>query len=201
MRILILISLLFFFLGCKKSTNGKIFVTKFYPEIELTSVDTIVNLPSCISLALPADSSSTILLDIDKDGVNDFDITCLSWYNFVSASSPCSNYQKSIMISGLNENNFVAIEGDYFVVKAFDLDQEIEKSENWSNFAYFMKLDQGLWFSANLEGEMYVGLKFEKQFKKYYAWLYIEKIDYKIIIKSYAFRNKSGKTIKAGQTE
>ena len=127
------------------------------PQLEVTSVDTLISHPSgCGEVPIPSDSSASIFLDINNDGTNDFSITCSTWYQTISASYPCVNYQKRITISGTNENNKISIQENYNIVKTFNINDIIDDSDNWGEYAILMGSAQSA-FSTNFNGSVYLG--------------------------------------------
>ena len=105
--ILLLISLAI--IGCSKENDletenpiiESITYTELNPNIQITSVDSLIYHGSgCGYVPSPSDSTASISLDINNDNVVDFTLSCNSWYNFVSASGPCANYNTSIVLSG-----------------------------------------------------------------------------------------------------
>lgn len=206
--ILILISSTLF--GCSKEndlepenplTEG-ITYTELNPSIQLTSVDSLIYHGSgCGYVPSPSDSTASISLDINHDNVVDFTLSCNSWYNFVSASGPCANYNTSIVLSGTPDKNKVGITENYNSVKRFVLNEEIGNSQQWSSTAMLMLSSATAPFATNFNDTVYLGLKINTDEGDYFGWIYIDKNEYNVTVLSYAWNQSVNSSINAGQTE
>src|SRR5690606_29105944 len=99
-----------FIFGCKKNTSDNILHSELQPQIEITPVDSLIAHPTCGYVPSPSDSTASISLDIDSDGTDDFTVSYKTWYEFLSASSPCNaNYNSRIDISGTSEDKTISI--------------------------------------------------------------------------------------------
>jgi len=203
--IIILVSLSICIFSCNKESENipdDIMHYELNPQLELTSVDSLINHPSgCGNIPIPSDSSASLSLDINNDGTNDFSISCLSWYEFVSASGPCANYNTSITIHGTTEKNKISIQENYNTIKTLNFNDIIDNSYNWHENATLMISSAQAPFSTNFNGSVYLGLKLKQDEEEYFGWLYINKSDYLITIMSYAINQTAHNCIHAGQTE
>ena len=206
--ILILISSTIF--GCSKEndlepenpiTEGIIY-TELIPSIQITSVDSLIYHGSgCGYVPSPSDSSASISLDINHDNIVDFTLSCNSWYNFVSASGPCANYNTSIVLSGTSDKNKVGITENYNSVKRYVLDEEIGNSQQWSSTAMLMLSSVTAPFQTNFNDTVYLGLKINTDEGDYFGWIYMDKDGYDVTVLSYALNQSAHRSINAGQTE
>jgi hypothetical protein len=191
-------------IGCSKDNAilDSIAYTELDPSIQITSVDSLVYHGSgCGYVPSPSDSTASISFDINDDSIDDFTITCNSWYNFVSASGPCVNYNTSIVLSGTSDENKVSIAEDYNIVKRYDLNEVIDNSQQWSNTAMLMLSSATAPFTTNFNGATYLGLKVNTEQGDYFGWIYIDKNGYDVTIISYALNQSINNSIYAGQIE
>jgi hypothetical protein len=206
--ILLLISLAI--IGCSKENDletenpiiESITYTELNPNIQITSVDSLIYHGSgCGYVPSPSDSTASISLDINNDNVVDFTLSCNSWYNFVSASGPCANYNTSIVLSGTSNENKVGISGNYNIVKQYVLNDVIDNSQQWSNTAMLMLSSASAPFATNFNDTVYLGLKINTDQGDYFGWIYIDKNGYDVKVISYAVNQTVNSSINAGQTE
>ena len=198
------------FIGCSKENNLEpdipiaecIIYTELDPYFRITSVDSLIPHGSgCGYIPSPSDSTASISLDINNDTVVDFILSCKSWYNFVSASGPCANYNTSIVLSGTSNENKVGISGNYNIVKQYVLNDVIDNSQQWSNTAMLMLSSVSAPFATNFNDTIYLGLKINTDQGDYFGWIYIDKNGYDITVISYAMNQTANSSIDAGQTE
>lgn len=200
--------LIFVISGCTKDVTetqlptDSIVHTELQPFLEVTSVDTVLSHPSgCGSYPLPADSAASLALDINDDGQSDFTLSCTSWYQFVSASGPCANYNTSIVLTGTSADNQIALSQDYNIVKLFAFGDIISGLGEWANSSTLMLSAATTPFDTDFNGDHYIGLKMTQGQNVYYGWLSINKTDYLMTVKSYALNLTSGNDITAGQIQ
>ncbi len=190
---------------CTKDTtpkNDTILYTDLQPPLEIESVDSLVfHNSGCGYVPFPADTMKNNALDINKDGIDDFTLTCKSWYQFVSASNPCVNYNTSIVISGISDDNQIAVIGNYSEAKKYELDAVINNSQNWSNSATLKLASAQAPISIDFNGNNYLGLKIKKGQNSHFCWLYLNKTDYTIKVLAFAANLTEGNSIRVGQTE
>ncbi|MFZ9657380.1 MAG: hypothetical protein ACO29Z_01695 [Crocinitomicaceae bacterium] len=165
-----------------------------------TCVDTIVEHPSgCGSVILPSDSIEERLIDLDFDANPDFKISCTSWYNFVSASYPCANYNTSIIISSMDTNAFIATTGMFNDSRKYALSDSIRSTDQWRSSAALLLFVQQAPFTTTFDGLAYFGLKMKKNGEDWFGWVQLEKNTYKIRILSHAVKTGQSTGIKAGE--
>ncbi|MEN9743396.1 MAG: hypothetical protein RLZZ65_1201 [Bacteroidota bacterium] len=170
------------------------------PSEYFTCVDTVIAHPSgCGWIVQPSDSMEARTIDLDADGEADFNITCTSWYHMLSASYPCVNYNTSIIISGVDTNTFVATQGLYNESRKYAVSDSILPSDQWRSSAALLLFVQQAPFATNFEGSAYFGLKMKKNNEAWYAWLELEKNQYKIRVLSHAIKQGQSAGIKAGE--
>lgn len=190
---------------CTKDTtpkNDAILHTDLQPPLEIESVDSLVfHSSGCGYVPFPADTMKNNALDINKDGIDDFTLTCKSWYQFVSASNPCANYNTSIVISGISDDNQIAVIGNYSEAKKYELDAVINNSQNWSNSATLKLGSAQAPISIDFNGNNYLGLKLKKGQNSHFCWLYLNKTNNTIKILAFAANLTEGNSIRVGQTE
>ena len=205
--IMMLLLVSFFFNSCEKENekvapSNKILYHVLNPSIVVSSVDSLIDHPSgCGYIPSPSDSSASITIDINDDGLMDFTLTCSSWYSFVSASNPCANYNTNITLSGTSNDNKLAITGNYNVVNLFEFNDELNSSQEWSNTGILMLSSALAPFSTNFNGDKYLGLKINQDQEDLFGWIYIDKNGYEITVISYAINQTANISIKAGQIE
>lgn len=173
------------------------------PDIVLSSTDSVYYIPfgpGC-PVASPEDSTAEYNIDIDGNGIDDFTISMTHWYEFVSASSPCANYNYRISILGIINENKIATTNHYNEVAKFNLNQDIGASLNWNNSASILMQVTTAPFSTNFNGSAYIGLKLGAGADSNYGWLLIDKVNYAITIKEMAINLTNTNSIKAGQIE
>jgi hypothetical protein len=165
-----------------------------------TCVDTIIAHPSgCGWVIQPADSMTQRTLDLDGDGTADFNITCTSFYNFVSASYPCANYNSTIIINGIDTNAFIATTGMFIDSRKYALSDSIRSTDQWRSSAALLLFVQQAPFTTTFDGLAYFGLKMKKNGEDWFGWVQLEKNTYKIRILSHAVKTGQSTGIKAGE--
>lgn len=196
------ISCALLFEACRKETtldDSVILWKEFSPSIHLSCVDTMVPHPSgCGLIPIPSDSTSMVLLDVDSDGITDFEVTCTTWYQFVSASGPCANYNSSMIISGTSTNNEIATTGNWNEFYHFNIGELINANNQWMNYSTLqLHAAQGP-FGADFNGLQYAGVRMKKDGEFHYGWVLFEKTDYNLYIRSVGIQTCPQLEIKAG---
>lgn len=196
------------FSSCKKENestiinNDNIIYTKLLPNIEVTSVDSLIPHGSgCGDIPSPSDSTASVSIDINNDGAIDYILTCSSWYNFVSASGPCVNYNTNILISGTSNENQIAVTGNYNVVNLLGLDNTVDSNRTWTQGGTLMSSSVVAPFSYNFSGNKYIGVRIKNGQLDNFGWIYLNKTGYKITIISYAINLSGNNAISTGQIE
>lgn len=180
--------------------NAVIIHTEYIPAVLLTCVDSMIQHPSgCGMIPVPTDSTSTIQIDMDQNGTFDFSITCSTWYQFVSASGPCANYNSSMIISGIDSSNDIAIGNLFNASKYFEYGVEIFDENSWSHFATLQLQAATAPFQTDFVGEKYIGIRMNSAKGYQYGWILLEKIGFKLYVKSSGIQSCPTKAIQAGQ--
>jgi len=194
--------LLLLLISCDEDNYAEdiILFTELQPPLTVTSVDTVVYLlgPGYYAPS-PEDSTATISLDINNDGIDDFSVSCTTMFYWVSASGGSANYNFWISISGISDENQVS-KTDHFA-KFYSADDVIDNSENWNQEALLMMSGGYVPYYSNFEGNRYLGLKIKQGQNDYYSWLQINKTGYLITVMSHATNQTAHNSIRAGQFE
>jgi hypothetical protein len=150
-------------------------------------------------IPVPTDSTSSIQIDMDQNGTFDFSITCSTWYQFVSASGPCANYNSSIFISGSSDSNEIALGSLYNTAKDFEFGDEIFDENSWSHISTLQLHVATAPFQTDFVDEKYVGIRMRSPVGYQYGWILLEKIGFKLYVKSSGIQTCPTKAIQAGQ--
>lgn len=194
------------FLSCKKEEPHKlpdeIYFTDFEPDISISSVDSIVQIPynSCSCLPSPISGFDFKEFDIDGDGVNDFKILYRHWYQWVSNSSPCENYMRELTIESLKENGGIAVETSQYDlknVKPFAKGNLINQNENFVKSGYIYA-DAANWAYTGFGSEGFIGVKLSNGLV---GWIQIKHqyCPHRCIVMNCAMNKTSTNSILAGQ--
>lgn len=186
-----------FIFSCKKDiTSDTIIYHELDLPIKITSVDSLIQDPSCGHILSPSYNTVSSSLDINNDGVVDFTLTCKTWHYLLSMSYPCANYNNSIIISGTSESNTVSVSQAYSTkLKSFNFNEIIGTHPNWNKDARLMYYSPQYDSYYDFNGSVYIGLKVGDDF----GWLYLNKDTYLITIMSYAINQTDNNSIRAGQ--
>lgn len=180
--------------------NSEVIYTEYSPPTLLTCVDSIIPHPSgCGMIPVPTDSSSTIQIDMDRNGSFDFNISCSTWYQFVSASGPCANYNSSMNITGIISACEIASESQFQVAKEFLLDEEINNANSWVNYSTLQLNAAGAPFQTDFNGERHIGIRMGSDEGYRYGWILLSKNGFNLSVQSSGLQSCSGKFIRAGQ--
>lgn len=203
MRIIIcfIVAVSFILFGCSKSEDGVVY-TLLDPSVSVTAVEAIVGHPSgCGGVPFPKDSIAILPIDLNNDGEYDFNLICESWYNAVSNSSPCVNYNTRIVLEGINEGNMVASTGIRPYVQTYEENQVIDNLQPWRSSAFLLVRGASNPFGTDFNGLAYLALKLRQGNRDCYGWLSIEKNQYEITVFSHALNFSQDTPILAGQIE
>jgi len=188
--------------ACRRDSNGDdaaIIHSQYTPAILLTCVDSVIQHPSgCGMIPVPTDSTSTIQIDMDQNGTFDFSITCSTWYQFVSASGPCANYNSSMIISGSSDSNEIALGSLYNTAKDFEFGDEIFDENSWFHISTLQLHVATAPFQTDFVDEKYVGIRMRSSVGYQYGWILLEKIGFKLYVKSSGIQTCPTKAIQAG---
>lgn len=143
----------------------------------ICSIDHMIFHPSgCGNVQSPADSLDVDSLDLDGNGLIESYIYAKSWYNFVSASYPCVNYNHSIAISSKNADSNIQFSKiqPYNQVKLFAETELIDSSSNWDYSVILSLSVQQAPFSCNYEGSHFIGYRIKNIQGYSYGWLMVK---------------------------
>ncbi len=186
----------------KDKVTYPIFHQTFVPTESFTCVDTLIQHPSgCGMIVQPADSAVFRTIDLDNDGQADFQISCTSWYDFVSASYPCANYNTSYVISAIQNNGSVATTGNFNEVRKYSENDSISSSHQWYSSAGILVAVNQAPFVTDFNGSSYFGLKIRKNNQDWYGWLKLEKSGYHLTLLASGVKQGPSTGIKAGQIQ
>lgn len=172
------------------------------PTETFTCVDTIIAHPSgCGMIVQPADSAVSRTIDLDTDGQADFEISCTSWYHFVSASYPCVNYNTSFIISSLQTGAAIATIGNYNEVRKYAENDSIRITDQWYASAAILLAVAQAPFVTDFNGTSFFGLKIRKNNQDWYGWLKLEKSGYHLTLLASGVKQGPSTGIKAGQIQ
>jgi hypothetical protein len=191
--------------ACKKDKvqlPDNILFQQFNPELQITSVDSMVLHPSgCGYIPVPSDSLASLSLDLNNDGTADHTVNCSSWYQFVSASGPCANYNQSITLIGTSEDNLIAVTSFYNIAEEQYEGNEIGGNQIYYKNSTIMLNSAQAPFSYNFVGDRYLGVQMKIQGKSHFGWIRINKTGSLIRIISCAMNLTPNHSILVGQTE
>ena len=200
---LLVVSFIFIVSACRTDSHeddAVIIHTEYSPAVLLTCVDSVIQHPSgCGMIPVPTDSTSSIQIDMDQNGTFDFSITCSTWYQFVSASGPCANYNSSMIISGSSDSNEIALGSLYNTAKYFEFGDEIFDENSWSHISTLQLHVATAPFQTDFVDEKYVGIRMRSPVGYQYGWILLEKIGFKLYVKSSGIQTCPTKAIQAGQ--
>lgn len=138
----------------------------------ICSIDHLVFHPSgCGNVQSPTDSLDEDSLDLDSNGLIDSYIYAKSWYNFISASNPCVNYNHSIAISGTNTDIQFAKIQPYNQVELFEENTTIDSLNKWDYSVVLSLSVQQAPFSCNFDGIHYIGYRMKNAQGYSYGWI------------------------------
>ncbi len=150
-------------------------------------------------IPVPTDSISTIQIDMDQNGTFDFSITCSTWYQFISASGPCANYNSSMIVSGITPDNEIAIGNSYNASRYINYGEEISEQGTWLNSSLLQLHVATAPFQTDFNGEKYIGIRIKTSEGFRYGWILFEKTSYVLYVKSTGIQTCASKAIQAGE--
>ena len=119
------------------------------PDLVLNPVDSVGQHQSSLCeepIPFPTDSISTVYLDLNQDGINDYSFTYETYYEWVSASSPCANHNSILNVVGLIDGNEICVANeDMDEVSVFQDGDPIDRSQLFANSAVIYR-DQAFAF-------------------------------------------------------
>lgn len=181
-----------------------------YTDIaDISLISTTVMHPSmCGVIPSPNDTTMSDSIDIDLDGIFDMKFVNTHYYNPVSASSPCVNYNCYIQVNMINIIDTIAFyNNEYWWIDNLYLNDTIDNDLNYNYFNYpFNNLiisyhcQSGPPGIHNFTGEKYLGFKMFRSGKTMFGWVRIESIGYNgVIIKDFAINKTNNNPILCGQ--
>lgn len=163
--------------GCSKPTgNYRSFVSQTYAEpLVLNTVTEVYDHPSgCGEVYLPADTLSAIPIDINGDGMADYEIQSEHWYDEVSASGPCANYHYARTVQPLHDTCQVAFDGYWYEVLPFQSGDAIGPLQDYFSFGMlFLEANGAGWGGNFLDGTAYVGIRTGTSEAYHYGWILV----------------------------
>lgn len=202
------IGILVFVSSCKKDKTN--YSEKVYDIIELnfdttrivSSIDTFINhLSGCGLIPSPSDFRDVDSLDLNNDLTMDSYISAASWYNAVSYSNPCVNYNYGIaLISIQSDVQFMKI-GMNNQVDTLKLNDIINSSKAWENDVALVTRVTSAPFSCNYQGVHYIGYRVAKGSGFQYGWLKVKSVNYGVSIIEGALNRTIDMGIPAGKKQ
>jgi hypothetical protein len=165
---------------CVLTTNAQIIYTDISPDFSILLDD--------------SDPSSTNIypIDMDNDGINDFN---LEWDSLSATLSLTHTNTNNELI----EDNLTNPNGDNYL-SVLALGDNIGPEENFTSSSPFpIVMDL---YNSNFSGIMidtYAGVRFEKNGLFYYGWILLDIDDDNLIIKEYAYNSTADANIDAGE--
>lgn len=206
-HILIFVLIGFIALSCDKveKMEDDIAYKGFNPYLLLNPADSVGHISNSTcskSFPFPADSSVSLTIDIDHDGVDDFSFTYSTSYNLVSPSDSCYNYSSKISVQGTGiGNNILVKDKNTTQISAYELDSPVIAASlsSYNAIIYFDNASGSNSFDFD-EGNKYIGFQLANG---KYGWMrvFFEKDDFSFTIMDYAYNNNVHLGIKAGQKE
>jgi hypothetical protein len=188
-----------------KKLKDDISSRKYIPQLVLSPADSVATIysPTCSeSIPFPTDSTQFVLIDVDKDGFNDFKFTYSASYNFVSSIDSCENHNSQIVVEAIGSENRVIVDEDNAEnVRVFAVDDEIKISSSIAVNATIFLDDASISEDVILEtGNKYLGVKLASNTV---GWIkvYHDRGTFRFAILEHAFNRTFQLNIKAGQTQ
>lgn len=190
--------------SCDKEINTKyeIFYKKYNAALVLNPADSVGQISNvhCEKFfPFPSDSTESVEIDVNEDGVNDYRFTYTTNYELISATDSCENYGSRIVMQALGIGNSILIENNTSNnLQFFELDDRIpNNSKNATTATIFSDNFQN---HDNIElggGYKYIGIS---SFSGGFGWI---KVSYKensltFSIFEHASNSKLNSNIKAG---
>lgn len=162
----------------------------------------------CDEMPVPSDSIAQYLLDIDKDGIDDFKLNVKRWtYVGVGSSfqlQPCLRYQNfRTTINPLNDSNKIAVKKGTPLANEFLIHDVISMNSDWSGnvWSLYTSSVEHQYFYAPDTSEYYLGIQLFKENKYYFGWILMNVSQDQIVLKEQAINLSDNKSIIAGQKQ
>lgn len=212
-----------FFCACERDVPIKAPNTSITPSIPPPSPDSIIytdipdiNLISnmiphpsgCGYIPTPSDTIVSDSIDIDLDGVYDMKFINEHYLYWISASSPCYNFNCKISVKMINIIDTIAFYNDeYWWIDELYLNDSIDNNLNYNYYNYPINqpfisyhCTSGPPGIHNFIGEKYLGFKMYRSGKTMFGWVRIESVGYNgVIIRDFAVNQTNNNLILAGQ--
>jgi hypothetical protein len=196
-------------ISCDKDSDNelkdKIIYLDLTPDLVLHPVDSVGLHPSGFcneKIPFPTDSTVLIDLDINQDGEDDFRFTYSTFYEWVSASSPCANYNSTLQVSGLTVENKIKVANEDMneisILKNGDI---IDADLLYASNAIIYR-DNAMAFLnfGDFSGEGFIGVKLSSG-ELGWIKLNFEKDSFTCTIMEYGYNETVNSQITAGQIE
>jgi len=185
--------------------KSTIFYQDLSPDLTLSPVDSVGTHPSGLCLEIipfPSDSTVTVDLDINQNGIDDFRFTYSTFYEWVSASNPCSNFNSKLEISGLTvENKIMIANEDMNEISVLESGELISTDNLFSdNAIIYRDYAQAFLYFGDFTGEGFIGIKLEGG-ELGWIKLNFQKGSFTCTIMAYGYNETINSQITAGQME
>lgn len=143
---------------------------------------------------VPSDSSASYVLDLDRDGTDDFRITAMHQRN-TGYCGFCSHHRYASYITALHNNARVAAQSEEDPTpKIFAAGEAVYKKEIWvENLTLFIS-DCGTHFRPVPDGGAYLGLQLGKR----YGYVFVNITNTGFEVAEYALNDRKKKDIECG---
>lgn len=196
-------------ISCDKDSAGnfkdKIVYQDLSPDLILHPVDSQGFHPSGFCqeiIPFPSDSTVIVDLDINHDGDYDFRFTYSTFFELVSASSPCANYNSVLHVKGLSAEEKIKVANeDMREISILEKGDFIEADQLYANHAIIYRDNEMafLYFGA-FAGEGFIGIKLSGG-ELGWIKLNFQKDSFLCTIMEYGYNEAINSEIMAGQKE
>ena len=196
-------------ISCDNKTDNelkdKIIYLDLNPDLTLHPVDSVGFHPSGLCqevIPFPTDSTVIVYLDVNQDGENDFRFTYSTFYEWVSASSPCANYNSTVQVSGLTTENKIKVANeDMYEISILENGDLINADQLFaSNAIIYRDYAMASLYFGDLSGEGFIGVKLSSG-ELGWIKLNFEKESFTCTIMEYGYNETINAKITAGQIE
>ena len=185
--------------------KDKIIYLDLTPDLSLHPVDSVGLHPSGLCqeiIPFPTDSTVIVDLDINQDGVDDFRFTYSTFYEWVSASSPCANYNSTLQIGGLTAENKIKVANeDMHEVSILENGDLINVDQLFaSNAIIYRDNTMGFLYFGDFSDEGFIGVKLSGG-ELGWIKLIFQKDSFTCTVMEYGYNETINSQITAGQIE
>ncbi len=212
MKIILKISfsfcIVFSFLSCRKShlEVDDIYYYNIIPDTTITSVSSYYPFSG---IPNPNDSTASIQIDLDNDGINDITLSVSHYYQWQSASNPLSNYFYQSGLNMINSIDSIATLNYYdtqfgvnlTVLNFLHINDAINSNLRYHTSATIKSI---VFWGPSYNGpygDSYVGFKIKRNGNYHYGWILISRSGSNLTIKEFALNRTPNRKILAGQTQ